>query len=98
MHRYTGPWRGGYGRCRSLAPPSHVKPRIPRHRRLAALFVGALGLLVSELLVAVVLTRFTSTPAAAVILSVLFVPVALIGVASPLYRLAAVGTRRKSAA
>ncbi len=70
-----------------------MKPRIPKQRRVLALAVAAAGLVVTELLFAAILARFTSTPAAAAILSVLFTPVSLIGVASPLYRFTALGHR-----
>lgn len=94
MDGYSAPKRNGYLRCTAQPLASTVKPRIPPHRRLAALSVAAVGMIVTELLVAALLTRFTSTPASAAILSVLFSPVALVGVASPLYRVTAQGAAR----
>lgn len=93
MHGYSAVHCTGYLRRKQQPLPGTVKPRIPTQRRLVALSVAAFGMLVTELLVAVVLTRFTSTPASAVILSVLFSPVALVGVASPLYRVTTLGAR-----
>ena len=95
MLAYSARIRSAYLRLRQQLRPTTVKPRIPTHRRLAALSVAAVGMIVTELLVAFVLTRFTSTPASAAILSVLFSPVALVGVASPLYRVTALGASRK---